>query len=379
MGVTLKNMLGAAVTSVLALSLAGCGGDTEAETAGPEMGALRSSSTLDGSLSVPGAGAAYRMDYTTAGPGGAVAASTGALFVPEGPAPDGGWPVIAWAHGTVGVADDCAPSAVPRTERDASYLTGWLREGYAIAATDYVGLGTPGVHPYLDGPTAGRNVVDSVRAARSIEGAPELSTTWMVVGQSQGAHSAMATAVLATEYAPELDYRGAVATGLPTRSQDLLPVGPETNYPGITSFIAMQLAGLRAAAPDLNLDGYLTPVGKQVLADVEASCAKAVNDRINTIPVGTMFTASIDDPHVKDVYTALADVPSSGYDRPMFIAQGTDDRLVAASATRKHIELLKAGNVDFVYQEYPADHSSAMAASFPDTSAFVREHITATN
>ncbi|MFD4181238.1 lipase family protein [Rhodococcus sp. NPDC058514] len=372
--------LSAGVVAVLAGSLTGCGqSDEAAAESAPAAGALRSSAVLDQALSVPGAAVAYRMDYQTKGPGGVGAESTGALFVPEGDAPDGGWPVVAWAHGTVGVADDCAPSAVPRTERDANYLAGWLKQGYAVAASDYVGLGTAGVHPYLDGPTAGYNVVDSVRAARAVPGAPELSTTWMVVGQSQGAHSAMATAALATEYAPELDYRGAVATGLPTRSQDVLPIGPQTVYPPITSFIAMQLAGLRAASPELDLDKYLTPVGKQILSDIEASCAKAVNDRINPIPVGTMFTTPIDDPHVKDVYTALADVPSQGYDRPMFIAQGEQDRLVAAPTVRKHVELLRQNNVDFVYKEYPSDHSGTMAASFPDTSAFVREQMAAGN
>ncbi|MEA1146259.1 hypothetical protein U8M64_28080, partial [Klebsiella pneumoniae] len=71
-------------------------------------------------------------------------AVSGALFVPKGTPPVGGWPLMAWAHGTVGSADRCAPSLNERSPRDTRYLNYWLDQGYAIVATDYQGLGTPG-------------------------------------------------------------------------------------------------------------------------------------------------------------------------------------------------------------------------------------------
>ena len=40
---------------------------------------------------------------------GTVAVS-GTVAVPKGKAPKGGWPVVSWAHGTIGIADACAPS-----------------------------------------------------------------------------------------------------------------------------------------------------------------------------------------------------------------------------------------------------------------------------
>lgn len=75
--------------------------------------------------------------------------------------------MAAWAHGTVGLGDDCAPSTRPRSDRDAEYLGRWLREGYAVVASDYAGLGTPGLHKYLNGEAAARGVVDAVVAARA--------------------------------------------------------------------------------------------------------------------------------------------------------------------------------------------------------------------
>ena len=69
---------------------------------------------------------------------------SGALYLPKGTMPAGGWPLVAWAHGTTGIADVCAPSWRGNTDRDREYLDAWLSQGFAVVATDYQGLGTPG-------------------------------------------------------------------------------------------------------------------------------------------------------------------------------------------------------------------------------------------
>ena len=63
------------------------------------------------------------------------------------PSPAGAWPIVAWTHGTVGVADVCAQSYTQRSDRDKAYLGTLLAQGYALVATDYQGLGTPSPHP----------------------------------------------------------------------------------------------------------------------------------------------------------------------------------------------------------------------------------------
>ena len=110
----------------------------------PQGGTLISEVPLDPTLSVAGAGGAYRILYSTRDQHDQPAVSTAVVFTPKGPPPAGGWPTIAWAHGTVGLGDDCTPSALPRSTRDNEYLSHWLDQGYAIVGTDYVGLGTPG-------------------------------------------------------------------------------------------------------------------------------------------------------------------------------------------------------------------------------------------
>ena len=114
--------------------------------------------------------------------------------------------MLAWSHGTVGVADVCAPSFRGRSERDVKYLDHWLARGYAIVATDYEGLGTRGPHPYLHCRSEAQGNIDAVRAAQSL-GLP-LSRRWLVTGQSQGGQGALCTGAMADTRAPELDFLG---------------------------------------------------------------------------------------------------------------------------------------------------------------------------
>ena len=132
---------------------------------------------------------------------------------------------MSWAHGTTGIADVCAPSRNPKgpyTFYAAKQFGAWLKAGYAVANTDYEGLGTPGIHPYLVGRSEGRGVVDIVRAARQLDG--RLSRRYVIAGHSQGGHAALFAAALAPHWAPDLRLRG-VAAFAPASHLGLLSPG----------------------------------------------------------------------------------------------------------------------------------------------------------
>ena len=137
----------------------------------PAPGGLIRTVPLNPELSVAGAARAYRILYSTTDQHNSPAVSTGVVFVPPGEAPPGGWPVIAWAHGTVGLGDDCTPSAQPRSARDNEYLSHWLSEGYVVVGSDYTGLGTPGLMSYLNSVATAHYVVDSVVAVHQMPAA----------------------------------------------------------------------------------------------------------------------------------------------------------------------------------------------------------------
>ena len=77
-------------------------------------GKLLRSEPLDQTLALPGSAKQLRILYSSTDgiDGKSPIVVSGALFIPQGKAPEGGWPVVTWGHGTVGVADICAPSCV---------------------------------------------------------------------------------------------------------------------------------------------------------------------------------------------------------------------------------------------------------------------------
>lgn len=298
---------------------------------------------------------------------------TGTLFRPAGTPPPGGWPVVAWAHGTVGIGDGCAPSATAHSDRDAAYLKHWLAQGYAVAATDYAGLGTPGVHPYLDGSTAAYNIVDMVRAAQDVE--PSMADKWVVIGQSQGGHAALFTADLAAEYAPESDFRGGVATGPPSSLEHVVslanPLLPDIRQPGLTAFLAYILTGLATARPDVDVDSYLSDSGREIAAAAQELCYADMVERVRGVSIGSLLRKPLTDPLFHSAISSVIKPPVRGYDRPCFIGQGTLDTVVWPPLTAKLAAELTLNGQPVTVKTYAADHSGTMAASLPDTTPYV--------
>ena len=157
---------------------------------------------------------AWFVVYGSTGLDGKPIAVSGIVLAPEAAPAEGGYPVVAWAHGTTGIADSCAPSraGVDGIPSDVSDL---VAKGYVVAATDYEGLGTTGVHPYIVGISEGRSVLDSIRAVQGLPDA-HAGTEAVVIGHSQGGHAALWSAELAPSYAPGLSLLGALAASPPT-------------------------------------------------------------------------------------------------------------------------------------------------------------------
>ena len=192
-------------------------------------------------------------------------AVSGAIYFPKGTVPVGGWPIVAWAHGTTGTADVCAPSWMTRGKRDTDYLNAWLAQGYAVVASDYQGLGTPGGHPWMAVRPEGWSVLDSVRSA--LTAFPELANAVVIVGQSQGAHAALSAAGLATAYAPTLKIRGTVATGVAG--------GPQYAASRRTStFLFLILHKFQAMDPAFQPSDYLTEAGERGYAAAATTCVR---------------------------------------------------------------------------------------------------------
>ncbi|WP_374927804.1 lipase family protein [Kytococcus sedentarius] len=149
-----------------------------------------------------------RILYTSTDSHGEIVPVSGAVYVPTTAwRGKGERPIVAIAPGTQGMDDRCAPSRA--SAEGLSYEM--LAAGYAVAMTDYEGLGTEGDHPYVVRQSAAHSLLDVVRAAQDGDFGLSANAPVGLTGYSQGGTAAAAAAEEWDEYAPELRLKGVVA------------------------------------------------------------------------------------------------------------------------------------------------------------------------
>ncbi len=292
-------------------------------------------------------------------------AVTGLIVVPDGPAPKGGFPVVSWAHGTNGMADECAVSAKP--EGLAQLANGLNGEGWLVVASDYRGEGTPGLHPYIAGFAAARDSIDIVRAARELKAA-HASKNFVVWGHSQGGHTAMFAHNIAEEYAPELTLDGVVA-GAPPSQFSLIYTFLKTSP--FKYYLLMAAGGINAAYGDkaAPLDKVLTPTGLDLVKVLDEGCSGYVRDKLKDIAVEDTTNG---DPFLIPTWRALLteNDPQSfdkANDIPLLIIHGgSDEQIPTASSALLYDHLCGIGQ-ELERWVYPGQsHAGVIGPSAPD-------------
>lgn len=307
-------------------------------------------------------GTVHRVTYRSQSSTGRDVAVSGLVAVPDAPPPPGGHPVLAWAHGTTGVGDDCAPSRLG--VRALPLLEQHLEAGYVVAATDYEGLGTPGIHPYLVAESEGRSVLDAVRAARELFGTDVAGSRFVVVGHSQGGHAALATAQHASGWAPELELVGTAALAPVTDLENIIPAMFESTL-GLALGIYVA-AGWPAAHPELDPSDLLTPAGMELLDDAREAC---VFEMESLLAGEDLDSLRVRPPAELPAWAARIDhntIKAARVEGPVLIAQGGQDAIVPRPFVDVTVaQLCVAGRSVRYLSHAVADHSTIVGASMP--------------
>lgn len=203
---------------------------------------------------------------------------TGTVLVPDkawsGP---GQRPIVAYAPFTAGMGDQCAPSKSLAGEGgdfvssfQKSFVSALLDKGFAVAQTDYEGLGTPGEHTYVVRESEAHAVLDVLRAAQRLPGTGLSSASPVgVAGYSEGGGASASAAELAPSYAPELDLKGAYVGAAPADKAVLAKSLDGGMYVG---FLGYSLIGLNAAYPDAKILDLANDAGKQLFEEARKTC-----------------------------------------------------------------------------------------------------------
>ena len=226
-----------------------------------------------------------RIMYRSSDARGNPTAVTGTYFEPDNPWPGRGpRPLIALAVGTYGQGDQCAPSRLFNQGIHFSsglditfgyeemFVSTLVARGFAVAVTDYDGLGTPGVHTYGNRVAEGQALLDVARAAMRLPGTsldPQGPVTFW--GYSRGGGASASAVELASSYAPDLDVAGAYAGAPPASLPELMPF---IDGSAIVGSIGYVLNGLIAAYPEAEpvIRDKLTIYGQDLLAKTQNQC-----------------------------------------------------------------------------------------------------------
>ena len=340
-------------------------------------GVLVEQTTLDPILGLSEAAEQYRIRYNSVSgvDGKSIREDTGAVFIPKGKAPKAGWPVVLWTHGTIGVASKCAPSLNPRSPRDVQYLNTWLSLGFAIVAPDYSGLGSEGLHHYLNSRGEAWSVLDSAEAA--ISKFP-LSNNVVIVGQSQGAHAAFAAAGYQPEYAPNLNIIATVLTGTPYFkpgiSAEEVIGGSKPSDKGDPKMPYAMYIYLSAADQDssLKVEDFFQ---KSAIEDVKLANKLCIGELTQYVMSKGMNGANSLKPEIQTLLDK--ELPNMDYNtmkinHPVFVGIGLEDVNVPTKMQQVFAnDVLKAGT-NATVKEYPGlSHSETVNVSLRDSVPFV--------
>jgi acetyl esterase/lipase len=316
---------------------------TDSEISGPVGSLIRK----EPRVGAPAGATAYKVLYRSTKPDGTPIAVSGIVIVPAGQAPAGGWPIVAWAHPTTGVVSHCAPSLALFVFQQIAGSRRLLENGYAIAATDYPGLGTPGPHPYLVGDSEAHAVIDSVRAARSFPGL-ENSTRYTVWGHSQGGQAALFTGMIAKAYGPELQLVGVAAAAPATDLAALMT--DDLNTAGGRNLTAMTMWSW-ARVFNAPINEVVEPAAMATVNALANECIEGAFDLYvrekMSAPLATAFL-SVKNPATIEPWKSLLAQNTAGDlppDIPLFLSQGLSDGLVRPAVTQAYkVRLCKAGS-----------------------------------
>ena len=323
---------------------------------------------------VPADARAWRILYTTTRGDGSPATASGLVVVPR--SGSGSWPLIAWDHGTTGYARTCAPSLLDQPfESGALFvLPDVIEQGWALVATDYIGLGTPGPHPYLIGKDSAYASLDAVRASRELRQA-DVGTKTVAWGHSQGGGAALWTGAVAERYAPDVSLSGVAALAPAANLPSLVEHLPDVT--GGSIFASFAVAAYTADYPDVTYRRYVHPGAEPIVRAMAGRCLSntdALVSVLDAVGLGADPRIFAQDPTTGPFGARLEEnVPPATVTVPTLVAQGAADTLVVPSAQAAYVRQACAAGESIDYRTFEGlDHVPLVEADSPLVPQLVR-------
>ncbi|HKY15691.1 MAG TPA: lipase family protein [Microthrixaceae bacterium] len=324
---------------------------------GPEVapGTIARSEPIDG---LPDDHLGWRILYWTRDAQDRPVIASGMVLRPAEPPDHGELPLVAWAHQSTGVADACAPSRSGNAPGPA--ILSLLDAGVAVAAADYEGLGVVGLaHPYMDGTSAARSVLDSARAARLLPGAQATGPVG-VWGYSQGGQAALFAAQHAASYAPELGVVGVAASAPPSQPSW---IEDSLHDEGRFQFALFAISGWsdrdELLDPGLILTDDGVELAEKVRDDAAVFCPDP-NGPVEDDGLDALVHSTFEEHQRWLEALAITELPPLPAAMPVLVLHGRDDEIVPIEQGEAAARTLCAAGSTVEFRELDGDHRAAM-------------------
>lgn len=303
---------------------------------------------------------------------------TGLMHVPGSPAPAAGYPVVVYGHMTTGGSDASAPSiGTPehvewRRMSQGDALCGRLLDaGIAVLRPDYVGLGSPGPHPYLVGPELAKSM-RAIVAARHSFGA-NLGDHFVYAGHSEGSVAALHASVADAPDETAILVGTAAFTPV-TRMEKSIGLSRKMgkNFPGakvVSSLIGLMLSGAATADPRLAelIEGEgLSDAARRVWSDLNE---RTLNELMREDSWGGFGPKDIGGAQEEELWQRLfgsfqryevANLKPRPNQPPLRIDAALLDEVAPAPYTRALTRQLRESGWDLTAKWWPTHHSGSM-------------------
>ncbi len=291
---------------------------------------------------------AFRILYHSRSADGEDVAASGVVLVPDEPPPAGGWPVIAWAHGFTGTARRCAPSLM-RNLYEGPFLSMYVKLGYAIVATDYVGLGTNFRNASVDMQSNAADVTYSIAASRAA--VPQLGRKWVAMGESEGGLAALAVGELERDIR-DPGYLGSIAVSGIADAREFYEQAAKSNSPEPLLFLAY---GVQTLYPPFPVDQILTKDALAPYRRIEGDCAAAVSS-----PVHQMLRPGWEDNYFVRQFFARNTVGQKPAYGPLLIVSSDADPAMRTGMTRRIVTRMCKQRDKLQFRQYQGSDFAAV-------------------
>jgi pimeloyl-ACP methyl ester carboxylesterase len=295
--------------------------------------------------------------------------SSGVVLVPYGQPPKDGWPLLAWSHGTSGVARNCAPSLMNSLFYNWEGLYEYVTLGYAVVATDYAGLGTEGRHAYLDMLSNGIDVINSIPAAHAA--VLDLGKKWLVVGHSQGGLSSLGVAQLEGKI-KDPNFLGTLALAGASDLEDGIDAMLRAKLPVLNGLLAFWVYGAKTVYPELDLRDILTSKALAAYNTFVQNGCSAASGAFTSLPTEKMLLPGWrNNQHIKQFLARNQPGVQPTYG-PLLLVGGGDDILFTPAAGRKILQRYCNSGAQVQRNVYPGlGHDPVVYGSLRDQLAWI--------